>query len=199
MNVHRLPRAVAAALLLIVLAALAGGCGSSDKKSATAGSAGGNSTDAGFVMDMTKHHESAITMAKIAEKRADHPEIRKLAGDIISAQQSEIAVMKRIGDDMESMGMNHSGHMGMSDAEMGMSMYPSMLEDAKPFDKGFIDMMVPHHQGAVKMAKEELTKGSDPTLRKMASSIISSQTREIDEMRAWRKQWYGSAAASMSG
>jgi uncharacterized protein (DUF305 family) len=46
--------------------------------------------------------------------------------------------------------------MGMSDAEMGMDMDPAMLEDAEPFDRAFIDMMVPHHKGAVAMAKQLL-------------------------------------------
>ena len=172
---------------LFVLAALvAAGCGSGSSKA-------GNSTDAAFISDMTEHHQGAIDMAKVAQKRAEHPEVRKLAADIISAQQAEIIVMKAIGDDLHHMG-KEGGHLGMSAHEMGMGsgMDMSELETAKPFDRAFIDMMVPHHEGAIRMARLETAKGTQPALRKMADDIISSQTKEITEMKQWRKQWYGS-------
>jgi len=70
-----------------------------------------------------------------------------------------------------------------------------MLRRAKPFDRAFIDMMVPHHQGAIAMAKQLLKKGEQPALRKMADDIISAQTDEIAQMRKWRKAWYGSAGS----
>jgi uncharacterized protein (DUF305 family) len=52
-------------------------------------------------------------------------------------------------------------------------------------DHDFVAMMIPHHQGAVDMAKIELARGKDPMLRRMARNIINSQEREIREMRAW--------------
>jgi uncharacterized protein (DUF305 family) len=78
---------------------------------------------------------------------------------------------------------------------MGMDMDMTALEDAKPFDKAFIDAMIPHHQGAIAMAEELLKNGEQPALRDMAGSIISAQTKEIAQMRAWRKAWYGSATS----
>jgi uncharacterized protein (DUF305 family) len=184
--------ALLAALAVIALAAVAAGCGGDDQPSTSAG----NATDAAFIRDMTAHHESAIEMARIAQKRAEHPEIRRLAADIVAAQQSEISVMKTIHRDMQNMGEHSSGHMGMSDSEMGMSMHPAALEQVTPFDRAFIDAMVPHHQGAVAMAKLLLKRGEQPGLRKMADDIISAQTKEIARMRAWRKAWYGSAGSS---
>jgi uncharacterized protein (DUF305 family) len=79
---------------------------------------------------------------------------------------------------------------------MGMDMDMTALENAKPFDKAFIDAMVPHHQGAIAMAKDLLKKGDQPALRKMADDIISAQTNEIAQMREWRMSWYGSATGS---
>jgi uncharacterized protein (DUF305 family) len=51
------------------------------------------------------------------------------------------------------------------------------------------------------MAKQLLEKGEQPALRKMAKDMISAQTREIAQMKQWRKAWYGSAQVStdMSG
>jgi uncharacterized protein (DUF305 family) len=201
--------ALLAALALIAVAAVAAACGDDDSDSASGGSASttqnsasGNATDAAFITDMTAHHQGAIDMAKLAQKRAEHSEIKQLANDIVSAQKAEIAVMERISDDIERMGEHGSGHMGMSDSEMGMDMDMNALENAEPFDKAFIDAMVPHHQGAIVMAKHELAKGSQPALREMAQDIIDAQTEEIAQMRDWRRAWYGSAGGSedsMSG
>jgi uncharacterized protein (DUF305 family) len=184
-----------AALALIALAAVAAACGEDHEQSSNSG----NATDAAFIADMTAHHEGAIEMARVAQKRAEHPEIRRLAGDIVAAQKGEISVMKSIGRDMHGMSEHGDGHMGMSDAEMGMAMDPAELEKAKPFDRAFIDAMVPHHQGAVAMAKELLKKGEQPALRTMADDIIEAQTKEIEQLRGWRMAWYGSAGMDMGG
>lgn len=53
-------------------------------------------------------------------------------------------------------------------------------------DKDFVTMMLPHHQGAVEMAKIELQYGKDPGLRAMAKDIVASQAKEIAAMKAWR-------------
>jgi uncharacterized protein (DUF305 family) len=185
--------AALAALAVIAIAAIVVGFGGDDENTM---SVSGNATDAAFIADMTAHHEGAIEMARIAQKRAEHPEIRQLADAIVEAQEGEISVMKTIRRDMHGMGEHGDSHMGMSDAEMGMDMDPAMLENAEPFDRAFIDMMVPHHQGAVAMAKELLKSGEQPALRQMANDIISAQTKEIAQMREWRKEWYGAAGSS---
>ena len=190
--------ALLAALAVIAVAAVAAGCGGDDNAS-TKSSSSGNATDAAFITDMTSHHQGAIDMATVAQKQADHADIRTLADDIISAQKGEIATMSAVMDDMRAMGMHDSGHMGMSQHAMGMDMDMTALENAKPFDRAFIDAMVPHHQGAITMAKAELAKGGQPALRKMAKNIIAAQTKEIAQMKAWRKSWYGSSTGPMNG
>jgi uncharacterized protein (DUF305 family) len=199
MNTNKTWLALLAALA--VLAVIAAGCGSDDTSGSNSKSSSGNTTDDAFITDMTAHHQGAIDMAKLAQKQADHADIRTLAGDIISAQEGEIAAMKAVRDDMRAMGMHDGGHMGMSEHAMGMDMDMAALQRATPFDRAFIDAMVPHHQGAIAMAKAELAKGTQPALRKMATGIISAQTKEIAQMKQWRKAWYGSAKVptDMSG
>jgi uncharacterized protein (DUF305 family) len=46
-------------------------------------------------------------------------------------------------------------------------------------------MMMPHHQGAIDMAKVELTYGKEPVMRRLAQEIIVDQQSEIDAMQLW--------------
>ena len=52
-------------------------------------------------------------------------------------------------------------------------------------DRDLVVMMMPHHQGAIDMARIYLRDGKDPEMRRMAEKIIADQVREIAEMRDW--------------
>src|SRR5580658_6307713 len=52
-------------------------------------------------------------------------------------------------------------------------------------DHDFATMMMPHHQGAIEMAKAELIYGQDPVMRRLAQEIIVDQQSEIDAMQLW--------------
>ena len=53
-------------------------------------------------------------------------------------------------------------------------------------DRDFAGMMIPHHQGAIDMAKFELAHGKDPAMLKLARDVVAAQNREMAEMNAWR-------------
>jgi uncharacterized protein (DUF305 family) len=55
-------------------------------------------------------------------------------------------------------------------------------------DRDFVTMMIPHHQGAIDMAKALLLYGKDPQMRRLAQEIISDQQSEIQLMQLWLKQ-----------
>lgn len=197
MKENKMKKLFALGGMLALLAALLVACGDSDDMSMddmaghdmdgiTMTSEG--VTDAGFVNDMTPHHESAIEMAEVAQRRAEHPEIARLADQIVDAQTSEIEELGQISDRLE---VSDDATLGLSMEAMGMEMDAGSLETAEPFDQAFIDMMIPHHQGAIEMAQVELQDGNDAQTRKLAQRIIDAQTREIEEMNSWRTEWYG--------
>jgi uncharacterized protein (DUF305 family) len=79
---------------------------------------------------------------------------------------------------MQHGNMNHNMDLGAADAN---------------YDLRFIDGMIPHHEGAVVMAKEALQKSQRPEIKKLANEIIKAQDKEIKELKQWRKGWYPQA------
>lgn len=79
---------------------------------------------------------------------------------------------------MGGMGMSMDGMMNMLDGKTG---------DA--FDEAFIEMMIPHHQGAIDMAEAALKSSKHPEMKELATGIIEAQQREIDMMKGWQREW----------
>ena len=183
------------ATLVLAIATLLAGCAGT--------SAGDAPIDQVFIDMMVPHHASAIAMAEIAQERAEHDELRALADDIVAAQSSEIAQLKDwrkqwfgSGDTppMEEMPMLPGmamppGH-SMSGGTMDMMAEVDDLRDAEPFDRFFIDAMIRHHEQAVEAAEIVLTETDREEVRGLATAIIEAQTREIEQLRAWRAEWY---------
>ncbi|MCG9890146.1 MAG: DUF305 domain-containing protein [Thermosynechococcaceae cyanobacterium MS004] len=156
--------------------------------------------DLRFIDAMTPHHEGAVVMAKDAQQKSKRPEIQKLAAEIIQAQDTEIAQMRQWrkawypkASDTPMAYHTQMGHMMAMTPEQKESMMMSQdlgVADAE-FDLRFIDAMIPHHEGAVTMAKEVLGKTKRSEIKQMAEAILASQQAEIDQMKAWRNTWYG--------
>ena len=62
------------------------------------------------------------------------------------------------------------------------------VEPSGDSDTDFVRLMLPHHQGAIDMAKTELLHGKDPQMRRLAQEIITDQQSEIQLMQLWQKQ-----------
>jgi uncharacterized protein (DUF305 family) len=68
------------------------------------------------------------------------------------------------------------------------------------FDRAFIDAMVPHHESAIEMAQAAKEAGlSQPDLVKVADDILATQQDEIDQMKDWRDEWFGSSTIDPDG
>jgi uncharacterized protein (DUF305 family) len=87
------------------------------------------------------------------------------------------------------------GHMmPMSQSQMQDMMMKGDLGAADAqFDLRFINAMIPHHEGAITMAKDASSKSRHSEIKKLAQDIITSQQKEIDQMKEWRQAWYKSS------
>lgn len=94
--------------------------------------------------------------------------------------------MEMMDHSMAGMTMQHDDPMSMSMADMS-SMLEGKTGDA--FDKAFLEGMIPHHQGAIDMARLAETNAKQGQIREMAIEIITTQQNEIDMMNQWMKDW----------
>ena len=85
--------------------------------------------------------------------------------------------------------------MGGNNSSMA-SMMADMMANLKgksgeAFDNAFIKEMVMHHEGAVVMAQSALQNAKHQEIKDLAKAIITAQNKEIGDMKAWYKAWYG--------
>jgi len=157
--------------------------------------------DRRFIDSMVPHHEMAIEMAKVAAERAEHADLKRFAAEIIAAQESEIARMedwRRAWFGKQS-APSEDTEAGMAGAEMGQSMGSGAMDmkeraeglrKADPFDKAFLEAMVPHHESAIEMAKPAVEHAQHEEVRKLAGEIVEAQTRDIERMKGWLSAWH---------
>ncbi|MBF2098018.1 MAG: DUF305 domain-containing protein [Gloeomargaritaceae cyanobacterium C42_A2020_066] len=160
----------------------------------------GREYDLRFLDAMVPHHEGAVVMAEDALQKTQRAEVRQLAQAIVRAQAEEIAQMKRwraawYPQAPANLVAWHgaTGHsMPMSDEQIqAMRMDEDLGPADATYDPRFLDGMILHHEAAVVMAKDVLQKSQRPEVRQLAQAILASQTAEVNQMKAWRQQWYG--------
>jgi uncharacterized protein (DUF305 family) len=180
----RWPALLAAAL---VTAGLAAGCGGDDESGPT-GEVRANGTDVAFVNAMIPHHEQGVDAADLALSRAEHRSLERLAEDIVQVQSVELGSLRSVRDVVQEAGVEE-GDLGVSEAEQGVHHDPAELRNAEDFDCAFLELMIPHHEGAVRMARAELEGGIHAELRRMSENIIDTQGFELRQMRRFQRRW----------
>ena len=143
--------------------------------------------DVKFLQGMIIHHQQAVLMSSMADKRTNNKTIVDLAKRIDVSQEDEINFMESwLYDRGENTNMpHHNMDMGMA----GMAT-PKQLEGLKntkatDFDRLFLQLMIAHHDGALKMVKElrEFSGSAyDPILSEFVSDLVNDQGVEIERM-----------------
>ena len=148
-----------------------------------------NDPDTAFAKGMLGHHRGAVNMAKIELKYGTNQEMRQLAQDIIDSQQLEIDILNKWlashpdapkpKPNTEAMQQAYARSMDVLSGDMVLG-----ITDPDP-DMAFARGMLPHHRGAVDMARVQLQYGTDEEMRKLAQDIIDAQQPEIEVMQDW--------------
>ncbi|WP_009630902.1 DUF305 domain-containing protein [Synechocystis sp. PCC 7509] len=155
--------------------------------------------DLRFIDGMMMHHQGAVIMATEALEKSKRPEIKQLANNIIAAQKKEIAQMKQwrtawypaASQQPVAYGGANKSVMPMSAKQHESMMMSQDLGAADDkFDLRFLNAMIPHHEGALVMAKDAISKSTRSEVKQLNQNILTSQQAEITQMQQWRKAWY---------
>ncbi|MER7010837.1 DUF305 domain-containing protein [Saccharopolyspora sp. NPDC000359] len=178
------------ALLVVLLAGLFG--------AGTAVAQSADDVDAEFTAMMIPHHYQAILMSELAPDRAADPALKSLADRIHTEQGLEIKMMQgwqgRNALPVTDAPAAYEHMLGMPEMieHMGMATREEMEQLATlsgpDFDRMYLDLMIPHHEGAVRMLQDVILHGSDQELNQMAQDMMSSQKAQLAIMRDMQSQ-----------
>jgi uncharacterized protein (DUF305 family) len=183
---------VAAAAAALTVGAALGGCGTNATTSPSS-----SATSSPPAVQVHNQADITFAMSKMATQRAVSPQVKDLAVRIQAEQQPEIDQLSGFLRAWNAPVPSTNGPMGgMGQGDMMGQMHgamPGMMSGGQmqqfgqasggAFDRMFLQMMISHHQGAITMAKTELSDGQNPGARQLAQRIIDAQQREITEMQ----------------
>ena len=143
--------------------------------------------DADFAALMRAHHLGAIRMAQAEVQNGNDSLVKAMAQQMIIDQQKEV---KSFDDYLSSHPLKQSNGKFYDEAIQNMEMMRmDSMTHSSTIDKQFVQMMIPHHRGAVNMSKAYLKNGArDTKLKSIASNIVASQLKEIAQLEAWLRK-----------
>lgn len=121
-----------------------------------------------------------------------------LVGVIIAGFTAGQAVNRNYSGMMRMMGMNMD-HMNTDDHDsMDRMMNDLKSKTGDDFDKAFLQQMIEHHENAIESANLAATRAKHDEIKELSTEIISAQTKEINSMKQWQKNWGYSTTATPS-
>ena len=141
--------------------------------------------DIDFANMMIEHHQGAIDMSEAELKSGKDEKMKAMAQKIITMQMEEQGKLRDIVKSSKPMKMDMGKHDELTKDMDNMKDGMSKMQMTGNTDKDFAMMMISHHEGAVKMSKDELSHGMNPKLKQMAKKAIADQTKEINEFKSW--------------
>ena len=161
--------------------------GHSDRPVITGQPAGYNADDVAFANNMIPHHQQAVELSAMVPDRSTNADLIALAKQISAAQQPEIEIMKVFLVQWNENPDANSGHAGHDSTMQGMVDAPTMTKlgslSGAEFDKLWLASMISHHEGAIEMAKAEITNGDNGDAKTLAKNIVATQGAEIGQMK----------------
>jgi uncharacterized protein (DUF305 family) len=146
--------------------------------------------DLQFIDMMIPHHQSALMSSEHMISNSKRPEMRQLYENIQKSQYEQIEQMQEWRKEWYPDAEQPSGMMGeeQTGSMMGNGMMDGSMQGmmgGNALDTMFLKMMIPHHQMAVDMSNEALSKAEHPELRELAQEIRDEQSSEIKLMQGY--------------
>jgi uncharacterized protein (DUF305 family) len=146
--------------------------------------------DLQFIDKMIPHHQSALMSSEHMISNSKRPELRQLYENIQKSQSEQIAQMQEWRKEWYPDAEQPSGMMGeeQTGSITGNGMMDGSMQGmmgGNALDTMFLKMMIPHHQMAVDMSDEALSKAEHPELRELAQEIRDEQSSEIMLMQGY--------------
>ncbi len=142
-----------------------------------------NEADRKYVAMMIGHHEQALAMTRFAPDRAENATVKGLADRIRFSQEPEIGAMKQWQRTHGEIG-THADHGTMPGMATQEQLNALGAARGKDFDRMFLQLMIVHHEGAVKMATDVRATGTNIQVEEMADDVVATQSDEINRMKA---------------
>lgn len=139
--------------------------------------------DAQFLDAMTEHHREGIKMMQMAVDKAQSDDIKQMAQKSIDDQNKDIDELKGLRPSDAPEAVNRSLPGMMSKEKMNQDMAKLEATSGSDFDKRYLQTMIKHHQGGVKMANDALGKAKDADVKAKAQEIHNKQKQEIAQMQ----------------
>jgi uncharacterized protein (DUF305 family) len=178
--------------------------------------------DVKFMQDMILHHAQAVEMAALVAERTNTQAVRDVSGRIDASQADEIEFMqgwlRERGETAPTPGagqaMDHSQHGGQDHSRHGAAAHAGMpgmataeqmaalaAASGPAFDRQFLQLMIAHHEGAVKMVADLFGRSGsayDPVLFRFANDVTNEQQAEINRMTALLREQEGDPRSTLS-
>lgn len=144
--------------------------------------------DVEFMQGMIAHHAQAIVMSRMAEAHGANPQVLKLSRKIDQSQVPEIDIMQKWLRRYGQFAPDTSSWHHMQMAGMLTEAQLAQLEASKgvEFDRAFLDLMIQHHLGALKMVEDLFATpraAQEVDVSVFANDVVTAQTGEIGIMR----------------
>ncbi|MFD5828424.1 DUF305 domain-containing protein [Lentzea sp. NPDC060358] len=141
-----------------------------------------NDADRDYVSMMIAHHEQALAMTRFAPDRAENATVKGLADRIRYSQEPEIGAMKQW-QRMNNIVGSHGDHGSMPGMATQDQLTALGAARGKDFDRMFLELMIKHHEGAIKMATDVRGAGNNVQVEEMADDVVATQSDEINRMK----------------
>lgn len=155
--------------------------------------------DLQFIDTIMQHHEMAVQMGQMAAAEASDAKLKEFGRKVAEDQAKDIERLRSWREQWYGHAPKAVNTQLAGGESLNMKMSHSDAASGHELDMRFIDMMIPHHQGAIAMSREALTRAQRPELKQLAQETIAKQEKEIADLQAWKKSMGMPSASASAG